>query len=250
MSTTSTFFNNFDHNETQTLLDDLTTEAIRIHGQDCYYIPRRRESFDQLFSEDDTSYFDTAYQIPMYVLTAEGFLQNEAVITQFGLEVRPEIKLAVGRLEFDNEISTLEQALNRPREGDLVYFPLNKRTFQINFVDDKPFFYQHGKLQVYDLTCELYEYSNERFETGITEIDEIQSKLSFNAYDHGIIIGANGEIMTDHLGNIIVRETLEGNRETYDALTDNVVLEDLSDREGANTLIDWDESNPFASGRY
>ena len=103
---------------------------------------------------------------------------------------------------------------------------------------------------MYDLTCELYEYSNEPFTTGIEEIDEIYTKLSFNAYDHGIVIGANGEVMTDQDGNILVRETLEGNRETYDSLTDNVVLEDLSDREGANTLINWDESNPFAEGKY
>lgn len=221
MSTTSTFFNHYGYTETQRMLDSLVVEAIRIYGQDCYYVPKRRDTFDDIISEDDTSYFDTAYSIPMYMKNAEGFMNNEALMTNFGLEIRPQIVLSVARFEFDNVITALENALVRPREGDLVYFPINNRTFQINFVDDKPFFYQHGKLQMYDITCELFEYSGEVFTTGIAEID-------------------------------IISDTYTANTTTFkipnDPLADNDPLETGSARDDANnTLIDWSENNPFAN---
>jgi hypothetical protein len=185
----------------------------------------------------------------MYVKTAEGFINPEALLTNFGLEIRPQVILSIARFEFDNQIHALEEVINRPREGDLIYFPLNKRSFQINFVNDKPFFYQHGKLQMYDCTCELYEYSNERFETGIEEIDEMYFNFSFNAFDHALL-DHNGLALTDETGNILVRETLQDKEDEFDPLVDNTEIEEESDREGSNTLIDWSENNPFSEGRY
>lgn len=220
---TSTFFNNFEHTETQRLLDSLVVESIRIYGQDCYYVPRRRDSFDDLLSEDDTSYFDTAYSIPMYMRNAAGFVGSEALMTNFGLEIRPQIIMSVARFEFDNVITALENDIKRPNEGDLVYFPINNRTFEIMFVDDKPFFYQHGKLQMYDLTCELFEYSSEIFTTGIAEIDRIHTTYTAN---------------TD---TFVIQN---------DELADNTPIETESDRDGANTLIDWSANNPFDEGKW
>lgn len=248
MATTSTFFNNFSHTETQNLLDSLVVESIRIHGQDCFYIPRRRDTFDSLLTEDDTSYFNIAYQIPMYVRTAEGFMNSEALFTQFGLEIRPQIVLSVSRKEFEDGINSLEGALIRPREGDLVYFPINRRLFEIKFVDDKPFFYQHGKLQMYDLSCELFEYSHELFTTGISEVDEVYQKLSINAYDYAIRTEDEKALLTE-AGDILVYETYETNQDTYDPLADNDIIETESDRDNANTnlsVIDWSETNPFS----
>ena len=43
--------------------------------------------------------------------------------------------------------------------------------FKVMFVEHESVFYQHGALQVYDLRCELFEYSGERFQTGRYEID-------------------------------------------------------------------------------
>lgn len=255
MATTSTFFNNFGHTESQRLLDSLVVESIRIYGQDVYYLPWRQDTFDNLLSEDDTNYYDTAYAIPMYLKNAEGFINPEALMTNFGLEIRPNIIMSVARFEFDNEITTLENAINRPREGDLIYFPLNKRIFQINYVDDKPFFYQHGKLQMYDLTCELYEYSNERFQTGLAEIDDLWTNFSFNAYDYAILTSDGKAIATSDM-DIITRSDLASNQDAYDPLADNDEIEIESDRDNANnslSVIDWSETNPWAEsddGKY
>ena len=66
-----------------------------------------------------------------------------------------------------------------PKEGDLVYFPLTKKLFEIQFVDYESVFYQTGALQTYDLQCELFEYSDEDLDTGIASIDKIEAD---NAY--------------------------------------------------------------------
>jgi len=249
MATTSTFFNNFAHSQTQNVLDDLIIECIRQYGMDCYYIPRRRDTYDNLLSEDDTSYYDTAYQIPIYLKSAEGFMNQEAFLSNFGLEIRPQAIFSIARAEFEREILSQESALIRPREGDLVYFPLNGRTFEIRFTDDKPFFYQHGKLQMYDITTELFEYSSEKFTTGIAEIDSIWTNFSINAYDYAILTPEGKALLTAE-GNILVYPSMDQKQDIYDPLVDNDAIETIIDRDSANSVIDWSETNPFGEGRY
>ena len=53
----------------------------------------------------------------------------------------------------------------RPEEGDLVYFPLGQRLFEIKFVEHEEPFYQLGKNYVYKLQCELFEYEDEILDT-------------------------------------------------------------------------------------
>lgn len=220
-------------------------------GLDMSYLPRRRDTFDPIYYEDDTSFFDTAYGIPIYVKTADGFMGQEAFISSFGLEIRPQIVLTVSRFQFENNILVEESDLLRPREGDLVYFPMNARLFEIKFVDDKPFFYQGGALQVYDLTCELYEYSGERFSTGILEIDSIETKLSTDIMEQGLHDRAQDMIL-DRAGSIIVPRSFGVNEDIYDALQINDQIEGESNASSNNTtsLIDWSEDNPFGEGLY
>ena len=52
-------------------------------------------------------------------------------------------------------------------------------TFQIMKVKDETPFYQLGNLPTFRLQCELFEYSDEDFDTGVPEIDDIET---FNAY--------------------------------------------------------------------
>ena len=59
----------------------------------------------------------------------------------------------------------------RPREGDLVFFPLGNRLFEVKFVEHEDPFYQLGKNYVYKLQCELFEYEDEVIDTGVEEID-------------------------------------------------------------------------------
>jgi len=250
-STTKSTVNFYNHVGTQNLLDSLATESIRMYGTDMSYLPRRRDSFDEILGEDDTSYYDTAYGIPIYVKTAEGFMGQEAFMTNFGLEIRPQLILSVSRFQFENNIKSVEFALNRPREGDLLYFPMNHRAFEIKFVDDKPFFYQAGTLQMYDLTCELFEYAGERFSTGIAEIDSIQTRYSVDVYEFGIQ-NRNTEYLLNRNGDIITIRDFGANQDVYDPLQINDELQTSSNASSNNTtsLLDWSETNPYSEGTW
>jgi hypothetical protein len=47
--------------------------------------------------------------------------------------------------------------------------------FEINSVEDEIPFYQFGSLTTYTIKCELFSYSNETIDTGITEVDEVEN---------------------------------------------------------------------------
>ena len=67
----------------------------------------------------------------------------------------------------------------RPNEGDLVYFPKVKKIFEITFVDhDDPFYQVHNV--PFKLKCKTFEYSSEDLDTGITEIDAIETDNSLD----------------------------------------------------------------------
>lgn len=174
--TTSPYFNNFNATNEQGLLEDLIIESIQIYGQDMIYLPRKNENFDNLYGTSDITTFNDHYTIEMYIKSVDGFGGDGNFLSKFGLEIRDQVTFTVAKKRFESEVWAHDSNLNRPREGDLIYFPLNKRLFEIKYADNKPTFYQLGALQVYNLTCELYEYSSERFETGISVIDD-QAKM-------------------------------------------------------------------------
>lgn len=253
---TSPFFQNYDYFNEQSLLEQLVIEGIQKYGMDMFYLPRRRDTFDGVYYEDDTNYFDTAYEMEMYVRSNEGFMGQGSLMTKFGIEMRDEAVFTIARRRFEQEITEQEQDIERPREGDLIFFPMNNRIFKINYVDNKPFFYQLGELQMYDVTVELWEYSQERLETGIDAIDRLQRTQSFNVYDHAIL-DANGGYITDAEGKfILTAASYDEYQEQYEDNVDNKRIEDESNRNAVDandSLIVWDETNPFVNstdGKY
>lgn len=243
----STFFNNFGNSMEQELLEDLVVESIKTYGQDMYYLPRRRNNFDGVYYEDDISSFDTFYTIEVYIKSTEGFGGQGSFFSKFGLEIRDQVIFSIARRSFEIEVTREEAEMLRPREGDLLYFPLNKKCFEIKYVDNKPFFYQLGELQMYDLTCELYEYSNETLNTGIEDIDKLQKNFSMNAIDFGILAETNKVLKTNN-GDYLVTQKFQDTIEDFDPLADNKRIgSEVTD----DSVIDWSESNPFAdSTRY
>ena len=153
---------------------------------------------------------------------------------------------SVATRTFKNEITNEESAIVRPREGDLVYFSLNKKLFQIKSVDNKPFFYQLGELPIFDMNCELYEYSHEEFYTGIAEIDDIQAKLSTELFDYAIVTEEGYALMTEEGHVIVVDDAFSENIETHDPTQDN---DDIQTEATANVMV-FDESDPYAEGNY
>jgi hypothetical protein len=154
----------------QQIVEDLTIEAIKIHGQDMVYIPRTLVNKDELFGEDTISQFTGGVQLEMYVESVDGFEGDGDFISKFGLEIRDSISLIMSKKRFQQEVSA-----TRPLEGDLIYFPLTKGLFEIKFVEHENPFYQLGKLYTYQLSCELFQYSQEDLDTGWSDVDVVET---------------------------------------------------------------------------
>lgn len=158
----------------QNVVEDLTIETIKAMGKDMVYIPRTLVNEDKLFGEDLISKFDDGYQLEMYIQSVDGFEGEGDILSKFGLEIRDRIELIVSRKRFDQTVGDYE-TMTRPKEGDLIYFPLSKTLFEINFVEHENPFYQLGKLYTYKLSCEVFTYSQEEIDTGFTDIDSVES---------------------------------------------------------------------------
>ncbi len=204
----------------QTLIEDLIIESIRIYGLDCWYIPRTLGAKDDLLNEDDLPIFNQAYMIEMYVKNVEGFEGDGQFLSKFGLQIRDSMTLSVAMRRFNEDVALYNEQI-RPNEGDLIYFPLNRKVFEVMYVDNKPIFYQMGALQMYDLRCELFEFSNEVFNTGVAEIDAITADR---------ITTANNSI---------------AGIESLDPLADNLTIETVADG-----ILDFTEENPFGEENY
>ena len=170
---TNSYFRTFDARNEQELLHSLTQESIQIYGHDVSYIPRTLVNTDTVLGEDSISEYKDAYSVEMYIKSVDGFEGEGDLISKFGLEVRDQIVFSLARRAWEG----LDLGV-RPKEGDLVYFPLTSKLFQIMFVEHETPFYQTGALPTFDLTCELFVYSDEKMDTDVDEIDVIEQKQS------------------------------------------------------------------------
>lgn len=169
---TNPFFSNYDYFNEQQLIDDLVIESIQIYGMDMVYIGRSIQERDNILNEDDLSIFNAAYELEMYVKSVDGFEGEGDFLSRFGLQIRDQATFSVAARTFERYVTRIDTSRSRPFEGDLLYFPLNDKFFKITHVEHESVFYQSGALQVFDLKCELFEYSNERFDTKVDFIDE------------------------------------------------------------------------------
>jgi hypothetical protein len=174
----SVFFNNFDSYAEQDLVESLICESISIYGHGIYYCPRTLEKKDEILSEDTLSTYRSAYELDAYIRSYDAFEGDGTFLSKFNLEIRDQITFVFARRTFGSEIAIQLPEIQRPREGDLIYSSMMKRLFIIKFVNNTSIFYQMGSLQVWDVVCEVFEYSNERFFTGIWEIDQIEEQYS------------------------------------------------------------------------
>ena len=213
---TNVFFQNYSFFNEQQLIDDLVIESIQIYGVDTYYISKYLSVVDNIQNEAPIATFNAAYQMEMYVKSVDGFQGEGDFLSKFGLQIRDQVTFTVAMRTFERHVTRVVPEFTRPKEGDLVYMPMNRKFFKVMFVEHESVFYQTGALQVYDIKCELYEYANERFTTGVPYID-----TAFAPYDT-----SPANTLTD-LFNI-------------DPIAKNVFYE----TEGDN-FIDFSELNPF-----
>lgn len=181
---TNSYFRLHDQNANEVaILEDLNAEAIQMFGIDLYYMPRKLMKTDPIFGEDILSKFDDVYQIEMYIENVDQFGGDRDIYAKFGIEVHDELTLIVSRHRFHQAVGAasrtagsgtiLREVDQRPREGDLLYFPFNKGLFELTYVEDEEPWYPLGSLTTYKLTCKLFEYSQETIDTPIVEIDKI-----------------------------------------------------------------------------
>ena len=203
----------------QYLLEDIIVESMQIYGQDFYYIPRTLVAKDNILGEDRLSEFKEAYGIEMYLETNQGFEGQGAFIEKFGLMMEQSATLTVARRRWDQLVGRFGQTQlpNRPCEGDLLYFPLTKGLFEIKFVQHQDPFYQLGKLYVYRLNVELFQYASEHINTGHKDIDVFESLKSYDT-DYAVnAIGAVTHVTLTNPGtgySVVPTVTLTGGRGT------------------------------------
>jgi len=167
----------------QRLIQDLVNEQMRMYGLEVTYIPRKFVRRQTIIEEIQSSKFDDNFAIEAYVNTYDGYGGAGDVLTKFGMSLRDELTITISKERFEDFIAPFMSGIDdgtedsemisptRPREGDLVYFPLGQRLFEVKFVEHEDPFYQLGKNYVYQLKCELFEYEDEVIDTTIEEID-------------------------------------------------------------------------------
>ena len=261
---TNPYFNNFNYAGEQNLIEELVLESIKMFGIDVYYLPRTLVDTDQLFGEDVLSKFETAAPIEMFIKNVEGFEGEGDFLSRFNLEIRDEITFTVARRRWDQiktEKILTEESWNllqedgdeikvedangnnyiitssRPMEGDVLYFPLTTKLYEIKFVEHEPVFYQTGALQMYDLRCELWEYSNEKIDTGYNEVDEVEDLNSTNVLFYELLLEDGNKLLNEDGDSLLTEYDVADVQPT----ADNNFIE----QEQLN-ILDFSETNPFS----
>ena len=168
------------------LYENLIIEGLKIYGQDVYYLPRTLVNRDLILGEDVASKFNAAYLAEMYMETTEGFAGQQEIINKFGLEIREDTTFMVSKRRWQDLVDDPGTLIvsGRPNEGDVIYMPLMNSFFEIQFVEDQEPFFQLGNLPVYKLRCTRFEYSSERLDTGVADIDAAEDKHSLDQLVH------------------------------------------------------------------
>lgn len=166
---TNFYFDHYTNRIEQTLIEDLTIEAIKMYGIDIIYLPRDTISRDDLFGEDIVTRFSDNYLLEMYLEEVDGFGGEGDLLSKFGVQIKETATFVVAKRRFEETLPGKE----RPLEGDLLYFPLSQSLFEVNYVEHENPFYNLGKQHTYKLKCELFTFSQEQFNTGVAVIDDI-----------------------------------------------------------------------------
>jgi hypothetical protein len=250
--------NGIGNDSEKRLHEDLIIEGLKIYGHDCYYLPRTLVNHDLVLGEDVLSKFDQSYMLEMYIETTEGFAGEQELVSKFGLEIREDTTFMISKRRWQNQVDSTATLIKtgRPNEGDLVYVPLMNSFFEIQFVEDQEPFFQLGNLPVYKLKTTRFEYSSEKLNTGVPEIDVAEDRLSIDQLQHQLTLEDGGGIMLEDSDttlntiNFLLTETHEDKNlatQTRD-YADNATYNADAGFDTASTgddILDFTERNPF-----
>lgn len=265
------YFKQYTNTRQQRMTENLIIESMKQFGMDIKYLPRTLVDQDFLLGEDRFSRFDLAVDIEVYVKSNQGFGGQGDFLSKFNLEINDQVTLTMSRRRWSqiatekllsessyniqledantgvsaNSVSIILESGGannytitspRPMEGDLIYFPLNRKLYEIKFVEHEDVFYQFGKLYTYDLTCELYDRDT-RLRTGNTAIDSIESAFSLDILLNRSLLEDGYGVLDEDGGNILVEFRLE---DTSPGANNEVFTQEARD------YIDFSEINPFS----
>lgn len=216
---TNAYFRNIDNSYEQNLIDDLVIESIQMYGVDVKYVSRSNANIDSLLNEDDIPTFDAYYDFEVYIKNVDGFEGEGDFLSKFGLQIRDSITFSVAIRTFERFVTRENDTRIRPIAGEVIFLPLNNKLYKIQHVEHESVFYQSGALQVYDMRCELMEFSGEQFDTGIYEIDHFFDDIDTTA----------------NTVNTLTALT------AVDPLADNLAFETQAD-----DILDFSEMDPFS----
>ena len=275
------YFQKYNNNEGN-LLEDLVQESIQVFGHEVSYLPRTQNNLDNIFGEATASSFESAYPVEVYIKTTDGFEGEGAFVGRFGLEIREQITFSMSQRTWKGLGLT-----TRPLEGDLIWFDTAQKMFEIMFVEHQAIFYQLGRLPVYDLSCEFFEYSSEDIDTGIPKIDAVEAESAYSVeYGYsansgvfstnetiiGSQSGASAKVLklrdvpglglfvrvTNIVGSFTNGEIITGQTTSETATMSTVIKEFAEDPQAKNVeiestaegIIDFTEGNPFSEGTF
>lgn len=227
----------------QNLLENLITESIDIYGQDVYYIPRTLVKEDELFGEDSMSKFESSHPIRAYCNTVDGWEGQGDLLTKFGIRIEDKTTFVVSRKRFTSAVDDNASLIveGRPNEGDLIWAPFSSDLYEIKFVEHEKPFYQLGKGYVWEMKCELFQYSNEDLDTGIEAVDEIEDEDGYTL-ELRFAAGGTGNFTDDE---VVVGSTSGATGEvvSWNPATRKLVLNKLTGVFKDNEIVVGDDSN-------
>ena len=239
------------------LHEDLIIESLKIYGQDVFYLPRTLVNQDLILGEDVLSKFDDSYLVEMYVETTEGFQGEQELISKFGLEIRDDTTFVIAKRRWQNQVDNTATLIKdgRPNEGDLIYVPLFNSFFEIQFVEDQEPFFQLGNLPVYKLRATKFEYSSEKIQGTIPQLNEAETNLSIDLLQNQLQLEDGSAMLLEStdttLGNIdhliLENDTFNLAAQTRD-YADNDTYESDAGFGTVSTdddILDFTERNPF-----
>jgi len=213
---------------------------------------------DLVLGEDTLSKFDQSYMLEMYVETTEGFAGEQELVSKFGLEIREDTTFVIAKRRWQNQVDNQAVQIvdGRPNEGDLIYVPLMNSFFEIQFVEDQEPFFQLGNLPVYKLKTTRFEYSSEKIDTGRSEIDIAEDRLSIDQLQHqlvqedgtGFLLETTDTVLKNY-DYLVLESHVDVNLATQTRdYADNATYEADAGFGTASTeddILDFTERNPF-----
>ena len=256
----------------QSLVEDLIIESIKIYGVDGYYLPRTHVNLDKIYGEDASMLFDDALEMEFYIKSFDGFAGQEDFLSKFGLQIDESVTFVVSQKRFTqslktsiiteysynmltedgdellsnrNDVSEYDyDAIVRPREGDIIWVPMLKAMYEIKFTQNIENFFQLGKLYTYEIRCDRLEYSSERIDTDVTEIDEIEDQYSLSNTNNEKLLDEDTFLFLHEDDTFIINEA-----DVVVAAEISADNEEIGQKIIDDDILDFSEQNPFSLTR-